>query len=157
MTSEASLAKALARLQSLCARSEQCSSAVRAKALKALDGDEGAASKALEALVRDGFIDDARFASAFARDKSRFEGWGPAKIRFALLSKGLGEAAIGEALSGLDPAPALGKLRSALSLKLRSLRSDPLARPKLLRLAQSRGFSFSEAAPLVDELLRDQE
>ena len=81
--------KVLERLQRQCARMEYCVSDIRRKALKAMEGDADAADRIVAALVKDRFVDDRRYAAAFAREKSALQGWGTVKIRFQLRGKGL--------------------------------------------------------------------
>ena len=40
-------------------------------------------------LLKDGFIDEGRYAKAFCHDKFSFNKWGKVKIRYELLKKGL--------------------------------------------------------------------
>jgi len=87
-------AKCLARLQRLCSRAEYCSADIYRKALKDLEGDAGDASRVVASLKEDRYVDDARFAAAFAREKASLQGWGPVKIRFQLRGKGISEADI---------------------------------------------------------------
>ena len=67
--------KLLSSLQALCARKEYCSADIYKKALKGLDGDEEAAAAMVASLVEDKFVDDLRYATAFARDKACLDGW----------------------------------------------------------------------------------
>ena len=60
--------KVLERLQRQCARAESCTFDVRRKAVKALEGDVEAAERIVAALTKDRFVDDARYAAAFARE-----------------------------------------------------------------------------------------
>lgn len=90
--------KVLNMLQARCSRSECCSRDMRTKALKALDGDEEAAERIVASLVADKFVDDLRYASAFAREKSSLSGWGVQKISFALTGKGIDRQTIAQAL-----------------------------------------------------------
>ena len=57
----------LGRLQALCSRRECCSSDILRKATASLDGDSALAGKLLSSLQEDGFVDDGRYAAAFAR------------------------------------------------------------------------------------------
>ena len=77
--------KVLNRLQAQCSKREYCSSDVFRKAMKAFDGDREQAERILQSLRDDKFVDDLRYASAFAREKSRLTGWGPAKITYTLV------------------------------------------------------------------------
>lgn len=141
-------------MQALCSRREYCSKDIYDKALKALDGDAGAAGEILDSLRADGFVDDARYARAFARDKAALGGWGPVKIRFALSAKGIGASVIAGALAEIDEEKASGKLASLVQARYRTLRGDPDARLKLLRFALGRGYDYDTVKPVVEEVLR---
>ena len=82
-------AAVLSRLQKQCSKAEYCRADVYRKALKALDGDAEAAAQVVASLVEDRYVDDVRYASAFAREKAALQGWGPVKIRFQLRAKGV--------------------------------------------------------------------
>ncbi|MBO4263143.1 MAG: RecX family transcriptional regulator [Bacteroidales bacterium] len=146
--------KILARLQHGCARREYCSQDILQKARKALDGDEAGARALLDALEKDGFVDDARYAAAFAREKAGISGWGPAKIRFALRSKDIPPELVAAALDGIDMAQADARLQRLLSAKWKTLSGDPQAKLKLLRFALGRGFSYEAVRDAVDALVQ---
>lgn len=141
--------KVLGKLQAQCSRRECCSADVRAKALKALEGDGARAAEVLDALVADGYVNDLRYATAYARDKAHLGGWGPVKIRFALAGKGIAREVIESALAEVDPDASAGKLESLLAAKARTLEGDPQARLKLIRFALSRGYEYSEIQPFL--------
>ena len=149
--------KVLERLQRQCAKAEYCSQDVRRKALKALEGDAEAAARVVESLVKDRFVDDARYAGAFSRDKAAFSGWGPVKIAFALRSKGIPREIIAEAVSGLDKEKASARLEKLLADKYRTLKEDPAAKLKLLKFGLSRGFSYDDVAPAVESVIANSE
>ena len=125
------------------------------KLLKAFDGDADKAQEVLDSLVGDRFVDDARYAAAFARDKARLEGWGPVKIGFKLRAKGIPQAAIDEGLSQIDADEAQEKLFRLVLAKRKSLEGDPQIKLKLLKFALGRGYSYDQAAPAVDKALAD--
>lgn len=145
----------LSRFQALCSKSEQCSSDILRKLLKTFDGDEGKAQEVLQSLKADKFVDDARYAAAFARDKARLEGWGPLKIRFKLRSKGIADSAIDEGLASIDSDEAEQKLYRLVLAKRKSLEGDPQIKLKLLKFALGRGYSYDQVAPAVDKALAD--
>lgn len=145
--------KVLERLQRQCAKAEYCSFDVRRKALKALEGDAEAAERVVEALVRDRFVDDSRYAGAFARDKSAFSGWGAVKISFALRTKGIAREVIAEAVAGIDKEKSSAKLEKVIADKYRTLKDDPSVKLKLLRFGLSRGFSYEEVSAAVETVL----
>ena len=81
--------KVLGRLQAQCSKREYCVRDVRDKALKALEGDASAADEVVASLVQDKYVDEVRYAGAFAREKAHLTGWGPLKISMALSAKGI--------------------------------------------------------------------
>ena len=145
--------KLLSALQHLCARKEYCSADVYRKALKGLDGDEEAAGRMLAMLVKDRFVDDLRYATAFARDKACLDGWGPVKIAFQLRGKGISPSLVEEALAAVDPEKADARLRSVLEAKARGLKGDPEIRLKLLKFGLQRGYEYDRLDPAVRDLL----
>lgn len=136
-------ARCLSRLQKLCSKAEYCRADMYRKALKDLEGDEEAAQKVVETLVAEKYVDDARFASAFAREKASLQGWGPVKIRFQLRGKGVPESVIAAALEEIEPEKADARLEKLLSAKARTLEGDPQFRLKLLKFALSRGYDYN--------------
>ena len=90
----------LGRMMRLCAGRECCRSDIRRKlaALPPADAED-----ILATLCREGYLDDARYARAFARDKSALQGWGSLKIKLALQQKQLDAAEIAAELEAIDP------------------------------------------------------
>ena len=100
-------------------------------------------------------MDDLRYASAFARDKSSIAGWGEVKIRYMLAAKGISRDVISEALAEIDEQKASGRLEKLLQNKERSLAGDPQMRIKLLRFGLVRGYSYDEVSSAVEQLLKN--
>ena len=151
---EAEEKRVLERLQRQCARAEYCTSDVRRKALKALSGDEAAASRVVDALVKDRFVDDLRYSSAFAREKASLQGWGSVKIRFALAGKGISREVADAALAEVDPYKASARLEKVVAEKYRTLKDDPQCRLKLLKFVLSRGYTYDEVSSVVEAVMR---
>ena len=144
--------KVLERLQAQCSRREYCSADILKKATEKLDGDSQAAAEILSSLIEDRFVDDLRYASAFAREKSALTGWGPVKIRMALAAKGIRGETADLALRETDPQKSEEKLERLLESKWKSLADDPQGKLKLLRFALSRGYEYDQVKNLVDSL-----
>lgn len=146
--------KALRRLQSRSAGrgSDPACPAEDAAGRSAADLRSTAASM-VETLVGEGFIDENRYATAFCRDKSSIRGWGPAKIRAALRSKGIPSDIIEDALQQIDASKADDKLSKALDVKIRQLKGDPAIRAKLLRFGLSRGYDYEQIISKISEKL----
>lgn len=149
--------KVLDRLQAQCSKREYCTSDVLRKALSAFDGDREQAAKLVESLVADRFVDDLRYASAFAREKSRLSGWGPAKITYTLVGKGIPRPVVRQALGEIDQGEADRKMRSVLETKIKTLVGDPQIKFKLLKFGLTRGYEYDKVAPVVEDLLKNVE
>lgn len=146
-------ARCLSRLQKLCSKAEYCEADIYRKALKDLEGDADAARKVLEALIGEKYVDNARYASAFAREKAAIQGWGPVKIRFQLKAKGVEEGTIRAALEEIDRGKQADKLRKVLLAKARSLAGDPQFRLKLLRFGLTRGYDYDAVEAEVSKII----
>lgn len=136
---------ALVRLEELCARSEQAVSEVRQKLFK-WGIPESEAEKIVESLVDRRFVDDARFAEAFVRDKYRFARWGRHKIRLALIAKRIPRDYIAESLQAIDNQEYARMAFASVQSKLRSLPTDMEPgekRQRLYRFAIGRGYESS--------------
>lgn len=143
----------LSRMASLCARSEQCEADIAAKLHKAgLSRDD--ADSIMRRLRDDRFLDNRRFARAFASDKSRFAGWGRVRIRMALAMKRIPSDIVAEALDNIDDEEYMKVMRRTARAKARtldiSLRDD---RTKLYRHLLSRGYESALAVKVIKELL----
>ena len=145
--------RCLSRLQKLCSKAEYCTADIRRKALKDLEGDADAAEKVVASLVEDRYVDDARYASAFAREKATIQGWGPVKIRFQLRGKGITDAVIAEALQEIEPEKAGDKLDRLLTAKAHTLQGDPQFRLKLLKFGLTRGYEYDETEAAVSKII----
>jgi regulatory protein len=120
------------------------------KAVKALDGDSEKARQIVDSLVEDRYVDDLRYASAYAREKSSISGWGEVKIRYMLSAKGISRDLIDRALEDVDSQRADARLEKLLENKYRTLKDDPQWKLKLLRFALGRGYSYDQ----VNEFLK---
>ena len=145
----------LRRMMNLCARGERCSADIRRK-LAVLPPDE--AEAVLQTLLSEGFVDDARYARAFARDKSSLQGWGSLKIKLALQRKGIDAAVIDAALEEIDGKAAGARMEQVLRAKWKALarEEDPSRKEaKFYRYALARGYGYEEIKRIYDHLRRD--
>ena len=146
------ITRTLDNLRRQCSRREYCTSDVLAKALKSLGGDREAADKVVAKLVEEKYVDDSRYAQAYAREKSSISGWGEVKIRYMLSAKGLSKDVITEALAEIDEKKADSRLEKLLENKYRSLKDDPQWKLKLLRFALGRGYSYDQVNGFMAKL-----
>lgn len=139
-------------LSAQCARREYCVSDIRRKAVERLEGDREAAEEVVSELVEQRFVDDARYASAFAREKASLQGWGAIKIRYMLRGKGISDADIAAGLAEVDSAKAGERLYKLLENKWKTLQEDPQGKFKLIKFALTRGYDYPEVEAAVKEI-----
>ena len=144
--------KVLNNLRRQCSRREYCTKDVLAKAEKALEGDVEEASRILATLVEEKYVDDQRYAEAYAREKSSIAGWGVVKIRYMLSAKGVDRDIISKALQEIDEKKADDRLQKLLENKYRTLKDDPQWKMKMLRFALGRGYSYDEVNEILTRL-----
>lgn len=156
---EEELKRVLSRMQGLCARREYCTSDIRRKLLTRRETPltEQEAGQILTALQREKYLDDARYAGAFARDKASLAAWGTAKIRYALRAKGISDEDIARALESIEPERSQEQLRKLLSARWGRLSQDPDRKRKLLRLGLSRGYAYDEIVNQIEEICQSTE
>lgn len=135
--------QALASLMRLCARAEKPESDAR-RLMRNWGIAERDAEQVLARLVKDRFIDDARYAGAFVREKLRLSGWGAYKIRTALQRKGIAKPLIDEALAQTGDTDMPQRLHTQLTRKARSVKyTTPYElKAKLIRYGLSLGYDY---------------
>jgi len=93
--------QAFQKLRHYCAYQERCHGEVKEKAysfgLRKADVEE-----LLSDLIQEGYLNEERFAIAFAGGKFRIKQWGKTKIRYALRQKGVSEYCIRAGLKAID-------------------------------------------------------
>lgn len=146
--------KILSKIEAMCSKREYCKAEIYGKILKYTEEDSEAAAQIMESLVSDKFVDDYRYAAAFAREKSSISGWGPVKIRFALKAKKVESGAIDAAFGDVDPGKADDRMRKLLEAKWKTLDGDPQGKLKLIRFALGRGYEYDQVKSLVDGICR---
>lgn len=141
----------LVKMAGLCAAAEQCASDIRAKILKKGFSPEDA-ERMISYLRQNRYLDDSRYARAFAIDKVRFSGWGRMKVRMGLRAKGIEDSVVSQALDCIADSDYMDALQKAMQAKARSLDlSDVNDRRKLYRHIASRGF---ESQLIISEMRR---
>ncbi|MDE6446501.1 MAG: RecX family transcriptional regulator [Alistipes sp.] len=148
--------QALAQLMRLCARAEKSES----DALRLMRGwgvGDREAAEVLARLVRDRFIDDARYAGAFVREKMRLSGWGEYKIRAALQRKGIAPQTVEEALGEADRTGMGERLRTQLERKTRLTRYSTRyeLKNKLIRYGLALGYDYATVHETVASMVAD--
>lgn len=142
------------KMRRMCSRREYCVADIRKKLLVQLEGNAAEADEIIAMLLNEKYVDDLRYASAYARDKASISGWGAVKIRYMLASKGVSADIIASALDEIDSGKAQARLDKLMETKFRTLKDDPQCRMKMLRFALGRGYGYEEAASIVEALTK---
>ncbi len=146
-------AEAYSRICRYCAYQERSQKEVRTKlfsyGLFASDVDELIAK-----LIGDGFLNEERFAKAFAGGKFRMQKWGRNKIVHALEAHGLTRRCIARGLEEIDRAAYTSTLKALLTRKLKEhMESSRLkAGYRAGTFAIAKGYEPDLVWPLVREL-----
>jgi regulatory protein len=148
--------KTLDFLEAQCAKREYCRKDIMEKAMKRLDYDKDAAEEVVSRLVDEKFVDDERYAAAFAREKASLNGWGPVKIKFALSAKGITGKAADDAISEIDAKAAQKRLDSMVLSKFKSLEGDEQWKIKLLKFLLSRGYEYDQIKESIDRITENE-
>lgn len=93
-------------------------------------------------LIEDGFLNEQRFAVAFAGGKFRINKWGKVKIRLALKAKKISDYCIRHALNQIEQQAYEKTLRKVMADRLKKTKETDQVRQKfqVAQYAVSRGF-----------------
>lgn len=142
---------AFTRLAAKCSTTELCLDDVQRR-LDGFDLTDSQRQEIIDRLLREKYVDESRYAHAFANDKIRFSGWGRVKIGQALRQKHIPAHCIDEALGNISDEECLDVLRPLLTTKRRSVRgsTDYEINAKLIRFALGRGFEYELIRQCLD-------
>ena len=143
---------ALNKAMTMCSRQELCSEDVRNKLLiwgVVKDDIE----KIISILIKENFINESRYATAFVRDKFNYNKWGKIKIAAHLRAKKLPPDIIRTALDLIDNEQYVKILRGLINDHRRSVKAKNLydLKAKLLRYGLSKGFESSLLYDMLNE------
>ncbi len=109
--------EALAKLQKYCAYQERSHHEVRYKLVDiGIYGDK--LEEIMSALISDDYLNEERFARAFARGKFRMKHWGRIKIKMALKQKRVSDYCIRKGLSEINDEEYHQTLQDLISKRL---------------------------------------
>ena len=145
--------EAFRKLAARCSAKECCISEAREKLhnwnISRLDEES-----IIEQLLKEKYIDEARYCQAFAKDQFRFAGWGRIKIGYTLRQKQIDPLTVSQSMKVIDENEYADALRRILKSKYRGLKvmSPEQQSEKLMRFAVSRGFEFDLIKSCLQEL-----
>lgn len=143
--------QAYSRLSALCARSEHCQQEMLDKMRQWGVADDEQA-QVMARLVKEQYVDDARYARAFVNDKVRYDRWGRRKVETALRQKRIDAEICRVVLDEVPPQDYVEALKPLLKQKRRSTKasSDYELNMKLIRYALSRGYEMDIIKQCID-------
>jgi regulatory protein len=115
-------------------------------AQRGADPDE--AEEAVERLIEMGQLGDERYASLFAQDKRELFGWGPSRIRDALVEKGVA-LSVAEAAAGGESPDELAERAAELLERRNDDLDEESGRGKALAFLARRGYELEVAYAAV--------
>lgn len=133
--------KALSKCMQICSRKECCKWDIYKK-LELWEVNKNDAENIIQTLEQQQFIDENRFAKAFANDKFRFNHWGKRKIKFNLKQKNIENNIIEYALSKIDKDEYDKVIKSEIEKKWNKTKakSDFERKQKVIAYMASKGF-----------------
>lgn len=145
------------KLKHYCAYQERSHQEVKEKAfgfgLRSQDVDE-----ILSALIQEDYLNEERFAIAFAGGKFRMKEWGRVKIRYELKQRKVSEYCIRKALQSIDEEAYHKTLEELAEKKWKSIRGSGVNRfvklSKTRDYLMQRGFEADLIRGVMDELAR---
>ena len=131
----------IAKGESFCAYQERSQYEVRGKLIKlGLRGEE--LEEVISHLITNNYLNEERFANAYAQGKLRIKSWGKNKISQGLKFKQVSAPLIKKALQSLNSDEYLEKLKNLLDKKENDIKEKVAYKKKykLVQYALSRGF-----------------
>lgn len=125
----------LYKLERYCAYQERSRHEARQKLRQLGETDEATQQRIIAQLEKNRFIDETRYARAFALDKFNLHEWGKVKIALALREKGIAEKQVDAALAEINPRQYEQTLKKLLQKKRAELRGEKDAFQKKGKLA----------------------
>ena len=151
--------EALSRAAELCDRCEQCTPDLRKK-LASWGVFQADVDKIIRQLEQMNYVDDARFARAYALDKLMYSGWGRNKIIQGLWAKRIDREYIDASMDDIEDEEYESMCRRVIKSKIRMSKdgiSTYESKMKILRYAAQRGFETRLAGRIINEIARGEE
>ena len=144
--------EAMAKIQRYCAYQERSHKEVKSR-LYGYGLHESEVDEIIAQLITDGFLNEERFAKAFAGGKFRMKKWGKLKIKNELESLGLTKTCIQRGLKEIDSVDYAKTLKSLIKKKSEEITEENRykKRDRVARFAIGKGYE----PEVVWEYIRD--
>ena len=141
------------KIQHFCTYQERCIREVQDK-LKSWAVQKQHIPAIINQLQKEGFLNEERFAKAFAGGKFRLNKWGRQKIGFELKIRGIPELLIEEGLYEIDDEAYRNVLKELIFRKYNELKQEKNLniREKIINFAFGKGYEMNLILELIKEL-----
>ncbi|HWC53437.1 MAG TPA: regulatory protein RecX [Chitinophagaceae bacterium] len=135
--------QALQKLKHYCGYQERCHSEVREKLFQ-LGVRRSEHDEIMAALIEENYLNEERFASAFASGKFRMNEWGRVKIKAALKQKQISDYCINKALKQIEEKEYLQLLKKLAEKRYASLKNEQylIRKRKTMDYLLQKGFEW---------------
>ena len=134
----------LNKARKYCSYQERCLADVKAK-LKEWNAADRTVEKIIQSLEKEDYINEERYAIAFALGKLRNNKWGRNKIFYAMTRKRIPEIYIQMGMNEIDEEEYINILRSVLQSKKIDEKDEFKRNSKLVKYAVQKGYQASLA------------
>lgn len=134
-----SFAEVLSKLMKFCAYQERSVQEVRTKAFQ-LGVQQDKIDELLEQLIKEGFLNEERFAERYVQGKVNIKRWGKYRISQGLFSKGISGELADRYINQIDEERNLENLNYWIAYKLERMADAKAESDKLYRFLLSKGF-----------------
>ena len=149
--------QALQKLKHYCGYQERCHSEVKEK-LYNLGVWKKEHDEIIATLIEEGYLNEERFAIAFAGGKFRIKQWGRVKIKYELKQKQVSEYCIKKALKQIDEDDYLKVLNKLAKTKYASLKSEQylIRKKKTMDYLMQKGFEMELVKTIIEDKMRNE-
>ncbi|MDY0015256.1 MAG: regulatory protein RecX [Bacteroidales bacterium] len=137
-----SVLQALEKAKKYCAYQERSQLEARLK-LRSWHLPEEQTEWIISELISENFLNEMRYAKAYAEGKFRIKGWGREKIKYNLKAKGVSNYCITKALEGIADAYDT-RLQQEAEKWLRTHAEGPQQRQKLIAFLMRKGYAYND-------------
>ena len=143
----------LQKIQYFCSYQERCIRETEEK-LKDWTVQKKLIPSIISQLQEEGYINEERFAKAYAGGKFRVNKWGRQKIEFELKLKGIPESMIHKGIEEIDEADYQRVLRDLILKKQKEIKPEKALniREKIITFAQGKGYEMELILTALKEL-----
>ena len=142
------------KLKKYCAYQERCHKDVEEK-LKKLKADEDMSNEIISELIKENYLNEERFAIAYARGKHRINKWGRNKIKRELKQRDISTYLINKSLEEIIETEYLSTLRHLLEEKNKTIKAKNIfeRKKKLFSYAYGKGYENELIMEVIEEML----